>query len=487
MSLVARRAVLAGLLSGVASGAFARTRRKAKRTRPASAVIGGPLLPPAELVAAADLGGKVSFAVADAGTGRLFGALDPDMPMPPASTAKTITSLYALEHLGTAHRFETRLVAAGAVKGGRIDGDLVLVGGGDPTLTTDDLGDMVEALVSAGVRQVTGRLAVWGGALPYLDSIDPEQPCWMGYSPAVCGLNLNFNRVNFVWQEVAGGYRLSFDARAERYAPAVSIARMAVEDRAAPLFSFAPAGPGESWTVAGAALGRAGSRWLPVRRPDLYAGDVLRTLARDRGIDLSAPVALDRAPQGTTLVSHQSQPLPNVLREMMKYSNNMVAETVGMAASLTRGIDDHGASAAEMTRWLAAKLGGAGAVFVDHSGLGGASRVTAAEMVVALTRLGPAEGLAALMKPVHLPDDRYEPPVAMPETVVAKTGTLNFVSALVGYLTTADGQHRVFAIYTADTARRDAVPDAQKERPPGLRPWLARSRRLQEQLLRGWA
>ena len=485
MQGLTRRGVLAALLSGAASGAWAKTKKKKLQTT-AMAPAAADLPAPEVLVSEANLSGQVSYALADLKSGALLQAMNADWPMPPASTAKTVTSLYALEHLGAEHRFATRLMATGPLHDGRLEGDLLLVGGGDPTLTTDDLGDMAKALVAAGIRQVSGRFGVWAGALPFVEAIDPEQPCWLGFNPAICGLNLNFNRVNFVWERGADGYHLSFDARAGRYAPAVSIARMQVEDRRTPVFTFARSEGREDWTVASVALGKSGSRWLPVRRPEIYAGDVFRTLARAEGLDLPPAVVLGDLPQGQVLVTHQSQPLPMVLREMMKYSTNMTAEAVGMAASLTRGITSHDASAAEMTRWLADRLGQGGARFVDHSGLGGASRVTAAAMVAALAEVGQQAGLAGLMKEVHLAADRSKP-AATQARVLAKTGTLNFVSALVGYLTTADGQSRVFAILTGDEARRDAVPDAQKENPPGLRTWLARSRRLQAQLLQKWA
>ena len=71
--------------------------------------------------------------------------------------------------------------------------------------------------------------------------------------------------------------------------------------------------------------------------------------------------------------------------------------------------------------------------------------------------------------------------------MVAKSGTLNFVSGLVGYLTTADGAERVFAIYAADMARHDAVSPDQMENPPGLSGWIRRARRLQLELLQNWA
>ena len=68
----------------------------------------------------------------------------------------------------------------------------------------------------------------------------------------------------------------------------------------------------------------------------------------------------------------------------------------------------------------------------------------------------------------------------------AKTGTLNFVSSLAGFVTVPGGRDLAFAIFTADTARRDAIPPAERERPPGSKSWARRSRRLQKQLIREW-
>jgi serine-type D-Ala-D-Ala carboxypeptidase/endopeptidase (penicillin-binding protein 4) len=490
MTQLTRRGALVGLAAGLAGRVWAEApltslRPPLRQTK--TAVLSKPALSTDALVADANLGGQVSFALVDASTGKLIQGRQPDLAMPPASTAKAITALYALEHLGSGYRFVTRIMGTGAVKAGRLQGDLILAGGGDPTLNTDDLGDLAKALAGAGVREISGRFYVWAGALPYLDAIDRGQPAWLGYNPAVGGLNLNFNRVNFVWKRGQGGYQVGFDARAERFAPTVYSARMQVVARDLPVFTYRQSGTIEDWTVAEQALGKGGSRWLPVRRPDLYAGDVFQTLARAEGLALPAPEVLDALPAAATLVEHQSAALPEVLRNMMKYSNNMTAEVVGMTASMAHGVTGHDASAVEMTRWLAAKTGQTGVRFVDHSGLGGGSRVTASEMATALVKLGPQFGLGGLMKDVRFKNDKDLRPGPVPQKVVAKTGTLNFVSALVGYMTTESGEGRVFAIYSGDTARRDAVSDTQKENPAGLSSWLKRARRLQLRLLQSWA
>ena len=171
--------VLGGLLAGAAYPALAEVMDSSPRPvpRPASgaakpaAAAGASAGEYAALIAAAKLGGEVSFVVADAKTGEVLASRDPDLALPPASVAKAVTALYALDRLGPGYRFTTRVLATGPVEAGMVQGDLILAGGGDPTLQTDQLGDLVARLAKAGVRGATGRFLYWDGALPRLRGI----------------------------------------------------------------------------------------------------------------------------------------------------------------------------------------------------------------------------------------------------------------------------------------------------------------------------
>ena len=493
---LSRRVLLGGLLAGLAETGLAQAPAVSPRPAPRPAVTSGAAAAPAsarvaavaveDLIAAARLGGDVTFAVADARTGLILETRGADRAMPPASTAKAVTALYALEHLGPTFRFVTRLIATGPVAGGIVQGDLVLAGGGDPTLSTDDLAQMAAALAARGVRGVTGRFLVWAGALPFQRDIAEGQPVHVGYNPAVSGLNLNFNRVHFEWRRGQGGYALSMDARSERVVPKVYSARVALADRSVPLFTYAESGGREEWTVARTALGKGGSRWLPVRRPDLYAGDVFQTLARAQGVPLPNPTPVDRLPGGTAVVSHDSADLREVLRDMLRYSTNVTAEAVGMATTQARGGGGGiAASGRAMTEWLRVRAGAGGARFVDHSGLGVETRISAAEMVAAFVRLGPALNLRPILRDIPLRDTKGREIKGHPIRLEAKTGTLNFVSTLAGYMTTPDGTDLVFTIFTGDVARRAAV--GPSEAPEGADAWVKRSKRLQQQLIERWA
>ena len=154
-----------------------------------------------------------------AGFRQVLEAMNPDEGMAPASTMKALTTCYAFANLGTDFRFVTRLVATGPIAGGVLNGDLILMGGGDPTLSTDTLALLAGKLAGLGVKRITGRFRIWGGALPFREEIADDQPVYVGYNPAVSGLNLNFNRVYFEWKRAQGGYQLGMDARGAKERP----------------------------------------------------------------------------------------------------------------------------------------------------------------------------------------------------------------------------------------------------------------------------
>ena len=486
--MLSRRMLLGGLLASAALPAAAEA--PVRPTRPMPRPLAGSatrvLADPDSLIAEARLGGITGFAVADARTGQLLEAHEAGTRLPPASTAKAITALYALERLGSAHRFVTQVMATGPVSGGRVQGDLVLAGTGDPVLDTDALGDLAAALAKAGVRGVTGDFLIWDRALPQIDRIAADQPDHVGYNPAISGMNLNYNRVHFEWKRRGGGnWAVGMDARGSRFVPPVSVARMEVVRREAPLFTYRARERTEDWTVASAALGDGGSRWLPVRNPALYAGDVFQTLARAQGIDLPRPRVVARLPEGRVLARHTGDDLPAILRGMLRHSTNLTAEVMGLTAS---GAGTLAASGGAMSDWAKARLG-ADIRFVDHSGLGAKSRVSAAEFVTALVaaqRIPAGPALKSVLRELGLKDDEGGA-IESPVRVVGKTGTLNFVSTLVGYIQPPSGRELAFAILSADTARRDRLSEAERERPEGGRAWTRRARRLQGQLIARWA
>lgn len=494
---VTRRGVLAGLASVVASGAIAGapevSRRPQARPETRVRIADVPRIRPrlrpelADLIAAAGLGGVVGVVVADMATGRIVERADAAVPLPPASVAKAVTGLYGLDRLGGGARFHTRLFADGVISDGVLHGNLILSGGGDPNLLTDDLAALAVRLRETGLREVRGAFEVWAGALPYVHELEPGQLDHLGYNPALSGLNLNFNRVHFEWVKAGADWRITMDARSETARPDVTMARMRIVNRDLPVFGYEDGGDTDNWTVARGALGTGGARWMPVRHPDLYAAEVFSIFARANGVVL--PVASRRAaaPVGRVVAEHAGPPLTDLVRDMLLYSTNVTAEAIGLTASATDGPMPRilSQSAREMAQWVLHRTGTA-ARFADHSGLSDASRISAAGMVRLLTAPGAASALRPLMKPIPMVDADGKAIADHPVRVVAKTGTLDFVTTLAGYVTGPNGGDLGFAIFAADLDRRQAAKATGDEIPPGSREWNTRARALQQVLLRRW-
>jgi D-alanyl-D-alanine carboxypeptidase/D-alanyl-D-alanine-endopeptidase (penicillin-binding protein 4) len=439
--------------------------------------------PVAAILARSGLGELAGFALADAATGTVLEAYRADAALPPASVAKVLTALYALEALGPGFRFRTRVVATGPVAGGVLEGDLALVGGGDPTLDTDALGELAAAVAGQGVSRVAGRFLVAEGALPRVARIEDDQPADAGYNPAIAGLNLNFNRVYLAWSPGAAGPAAGFRAAGRRFDVAAEGFGIELAERGPPARRLAEGR--EVWTMPRRALGGRGSVWLPVGAPGPYAGAVFRSLAGQAGLALPPAEVVAEPPAGTALAERPSEALAPMMRAMLQYSTNLTAEVAGLTASRARGVPaaDLAQSAAAMTAWARARYGLGGARLVNHSGLTGRSTMTAREMLLVL--LAERETLPGLLRGRPILDAARKP-LATPVQMVAKTGTLHFASALAGYLECPDGRRLAFAVFAADPAARAAIAPAERDEPPGAAAWAARARTQQHALLRRW-
>lgn len=458
VALLSRRAIIAGLAAFAAPGYGL---ADIAPTRPPPR----PAMPASRLIAQAALHAEITYAVLDP-DGNLAEGRGADLPVAPASTLKALTALYALDRLGSDHRFATRIMRHGDT--------LILAGGGDPTFDTDRLAELAKRIAS---QPPPKRFMVWGGALPRIAEISPPQADHLAYNPSVSGMILNYNRVHFSWRN--GGESLSLEARADAHSPRAYTIR-ARADQQRGLFSWDHDDRGEIWIVNRAAMRSAGSRWLPVRHPEAYAGDVFQTLCRAQGLVLPTPkVAARLPPDATEIARIDSAPLREILREMMVYSTNLTAEAVGLAAS---GADDLPRSARAMQDWAEVQ-GIDGFKLFDHSGMSPDSRVTARAMARTVARLGPARDLRDLMREIPFQTETGDPAKG-DLSVQGKTGTLNFVSNLTGFAAGPKAMPVVFAIYCADMARR-AQTEGQ-ELPPGVVTWTNRAKFLQQRLVESW-
>ena len=124
-----------------------------------------------------------------------------DVARHPASTIKLLTTLSALEELGPAYHWETGVYVTGPVRDGRLEGDLVLVGSGDPFLVVEQVWRLLAAVRARGLREVAGRLVIDNTRF----SVAGEPPTgefddkpYRAYNAPPDALLVNFNAIDVV-------------------------------------------------------------------------------------------------------------------------------------------------------------------------------------------------------------------------------------------------------------------------------------------------
>lgn len=427
---------------------------------------------------------------------------NPDLPLNPASVMKLVTAFATLDRLGPAYYWSTRLQIDGKLEGRKLDGNLYVVGGGDPIFTHADLWKLLRQLRALGIDRIAGDIIIDDTAL----RLPPHNPAAFDgqglrpYNAGPSGMMINFNalRLTFVPEmeapPPAAPVQLVSNANAAPSpAPGPRPPRILIDP---PLASF------ELDSEITTTDGRCAARWYKaldadakrVRRghrlelkgtwrddcgikdwfvspesPEEFARDVVDGLWAELGGKLSGKVRHGRAPGGTTtLFVHTSRPLADVVRDMNKWSNNVIARqllaTLGASDNSAPDMVAGGARLASV-QLAAAGIDTTGLSIENGSGLSRTARIT-------------ARGLGQLLQ------QAWERPF-MPEfissmavagidgtarrrlrdspargTAHIKTGTLNGVRAMAGYVVDEKG-HRYTVVMMVNHPNAGASREAQ--------------------------
>jgi D-alanyl-D-alanine carboxypeptidase/D-alanyl-D-alanine-endopeptidase (penicillin-binding protein 4) len=411
-------------------------------------------------------GAKVGALVVCADDGRVLFDHGADQLLVPASNLKILTALAALATFGPTHRFTTRIYADTALSADGAVGTLAVRGGGDPALTSEEWWRLAADLRRAGLRKVRDGLILddtyfdherWNSAW---DAVSAR-----AFHAPVGALNANYGAFSVEVQARPGGApRIGID-------PPLSVFEVVDHTRpgsGALTVDRQSAGARERIIVGGAAptSGEAVTVFRSVADPVVYAGAVLRMQLAAHGIVVGGQDRNAAVPAGDVeLLAFTGKPLADILRLLMKYSNNNIAETLLKDLAATRmGPPGTWANGVAAIRERVTALGvpAGGFQTVDGSGLSPANRVTPRALVEALRiarasfEFGP-EFESAL--PIAARDGTLSSrATAAGDAVRAKTGLLTGAAALSGYARARDGTVLIFSLLVNDYTRGD--PDA---------------------------
>lgn len=413
-------------------------------------------------------GARVSVHVKSLDDGAVIFSRDGDELLNPASNVKLFTAATALATLGPDFRFETDFFTDREFKEGKAK-VLYVRGRGDPTVTTERLYGMVSELVHAGLKEVSDGIVLddtyFDGerTAPGFDQESGDK----AYLAPTGALSLNWNSVGVYLRP---GERLGapgvtevepasdfFVVESELTTGSKTQRRYTVssgvdKDKVRQKIEVKGVVPFEKGVW---------SQWKKVDQPALYFGFTLKQLLAERGVKVKGRIRAGAVPPGSKLLTAvTSDTLDIVLKRLNKNSSNFVAEqlikTIGAEVKGAPGSHAKGIEAVE--DFLEREVGVPRGTYVmkNGSGLNDANRFSAAQTSALLVHMGQRfpiapEYLSALA--IAAKDGtlkyRFEGSEAVGR-LRAKTGTLENVSALSGYVQAVGGERFVFSVMVND-------------------------------------
>ena len=401
----------------------------------------------------------------------------------PASVSKLVSVATAVAAVGWDYRYETTLRGTGPIVDGVLQGDLIVVGSGDPTIggrAGEDLSPWIDALQAKGIRRIDGRI------IGDDDSVEDPRPqlawAWddLGYpSGALFGaLNLAENRLTVTVQPTGapGGPTIVTLEPHAAYRPLSN--RSVTGPMGSPQILWPEQRPGDPFlTIAGSMPAGAMPAQLAVSagNPTFWFASVLRNRLLQAGVEITRE-AFDIDDLGskpdtagaTVLFTHRSRPLSEIVQPLLKNSINLYGEALLRlnAASGALATNDAALEGAR-TRMDSWGIPSDAWQIIDGSGLSRRNAVAADVLVTVLQKMYDPAWMSAWMTalPIAGVDGTLAARMrgtAADGNVRAKTGTMSNIRSLAGYARTRDGEPLAFAIMVdnfegSGTTATDAV------------------------------
>ncbi|MGD0472255.1 MAG: D-alanyl-D-alanine carboxypeptidase/D-alanyl-D-alanine-endopeptidase [Candidatus Velthaea sp.] len=409
------------------------------------------------------------IAIVDANARPLFLRRE-SRPYTPASTFKVLAAVSALQTFGPKYRFVTEIRSLDNPADGVVSGDLWLVGSGDPTLTSDDLRAGAGSVYRSGLRRVDGALVADASAFG-----GPEvNPAWepddlqYDYAAGTSALSVDQGTVEFHLVPTSPGA----PARIDVHPPGDAVHTVgSIITAYSTELSIERAPSQNQFTFSGrVAVGAEQSFFRPVAEMPVYAGRVERAMLAARGVHVRDGVRVGVAPLGGhVLWRHRSQPLAAIVRDMLFTSNNHFAEQLLRAVGAESGVGtERSGGAVERSLFARDGVPQSGLRIVDGSGLAPTDRIAPISIATLLARTA--------AQPVGTTLVSALPRVGMEGTVRhrqitdalgrarAKSGHIENVNALVGFVQTRSHGRVAFAFMVNDPRADDGPVDAGIDR-----------------------
>lgn len=409
---------------------------------------------------------QTSISIVAMPDGKLVYAYNALTPLLPASVMKVVTTAAALHHLGPEYRFKTTVLHNGKHNNDTIEGDLIMRGGGDPRFSTETLWHIATQIKHSGINKITGDLII---DTHFFDAYD-RAPAWdvdrtqKAYDAKLGALSLNYNSIVVhalpgskvgeqlnVWLEPAPSYikLINNTKTIKRGKNTVWASRRDSEEF-----------PGQVEMLVKGRLPIHSQKKvirLNVENPARYTIETFRQLLQKAGVEINGVTKIAVIPTtGTELYSHLSEPLSLILKELNTFSNNFTAEQIikTIAAERFGTPGSHAEGLKLVTDFLRIiNVNTEGVVIADGSGLSRKNLMTTKAITDLLTAMysrfdsGPDFITALRVLGTNGINSKRLSNSPAKGQIRAKTGTLNKVSTLAGYVAGNNGKVFGYALF----------------------------------------
>lgn len=424
---------------------------------------------------------SLSIFVEDLDSGEVLLDLNSDVARNPASTIKALTTLVALDVLGPAYRWQTDVYALGDIEDGHLQGDLLIKGNGDPFLVTERVWQLLRKVRQTGIHQIDGKLLLDDSYFDVAEE-DPaafDQQPLRAYNVAPNALLMNFKVVRY-WFEP------NHDANSVRVWLDPQLDNVDIDNRLS-LQNGRCGGFQRGITIsANDAIDKMTFSGKFPSGCDLYAMDrtalshnkfaygLFMSLWRESGGVFDGDWAAAVAPSPEELepiVEFRSLPLADVITRVNKYSNNVMARqllyTLSAEVLGAPGTEEGGREV--VLNWLTDKqLGFSEFTFANGAGLSRDVRITAQDMGSMLRFAWRQPYMPEYLSSLSLSGtdgtlSRRFRDNTLSGKAHLKTGSMDHVTAIAGYLQTRSGRRlAVVAIQNHNDVHRGPGEEVQE-------------------------
>lgn len=415
-------------------------------------------------------GASISMEIVDVQSGDVVFSKGADKALIPASTMKVLTAAVALRTLGPGYRFTTDVYADGPIDAaGVLRGNLYIKGQGDPSLVVERLWKLMQELKHEGIQEIRGDVVFDDSAFDR----KPQMPGWTkekdlregpSYFATSSALSLNFNTVTFVvgpGSEVGGAARVMLDTPAGGYitvesevvtGPSGSRRWLSLDREVQPTsmtFKLEGSVPSQDPVV---------RYYRSVSDPTAHFIAVWRELESGHGLKVKGKHRVGEVLPGAKLLrQHRSPLLTTILMDMNKYSNNFIAEQVLKAVGAeSSGGPGSVAAGIEVVRAYLNEIEAKDPSLrlINGSGLSREGRLTANALNKVMIDMARHPTLssefAATLALAGWDGTLWSRIREDPGKVRGKTGTIDGVHGLTGYVTGSDGRLYAFSFLAND-------------------------------------